>query len=150
MSLTKKQNQGFTLIELLVVVAIIGMLVSVIVVSFTTSRMRSRDAKRLNDMDQVKNGLDLYFLHAGGYPPPEEWVPGSGLSCNGLSILQIPADILTGYTYDYTEGGDTSTGCGTTIYSMYKVRFTTETQTEIGPAGEYFMYPGGFTATDPF
>jgi prepilin-type N-terminal cleavage/methylation domain-containing protein len=147
---TRRQNSGFTLIELLVVVAIIGMLVSVVMVSMTNARIRSRDAKRLADMNQIKAGLDLYFLNGGGYPDPALWVAGSNLTCNGNSIMRIPTDALAGFTYDYTVGGFTSTGCGGTVYYTYKVQFTTEAKTEIGPGGTYFISPSGITATAPF
>ena len=59
----KKTEKGFTLIELLVVIAIIGLLSSIILISFTQFRMRSRDARRVSDMKQLKTGLDLYLKH---------------------------------------------------------------------------------------
>jgi prepilin-type N-terminal cleavage/methylation domain-containing protein len=149
-TISNKKSAGFTLIELLVVVAIIGMLVSVVMVSLTNARVRSRDAKRLTDMNQIKAGLDLYFLNGAGYPDPSLWVAGSNLTCNGNSIMKIPADALAGFTYTYTTSGYTATGCGGTVYYTYEVQFTTEAKTEIGPAGTYYLSPSGITSAAPF
>jgi len=139
------------MIELLVVVAIIGMLVSVIMVSFDNSRRRSRDARRLSDMNQIKSGLDLYFLHGAGYPPTSSWVAGSLLVCNGVQMLRIPQDILSGFSYIYVEGGTTSPSpCGGNAHSNYYVQFATEGETHLGPPGTYYMHPGGISSTAPF
>ncbi len=126
------------------------MLVSVIMVSLTNSRMQSRDTKRLADMNQIKSGLDLYYLHAGGYPTDAQWVPGTDLMCGSTFIMRIPQDALSGYTYEYSTGGYASPGCGGSTQSNYYVSFTTELETHLGPADEYYLHPGGITATPPF
>lgn len=146
-----KQNKnsiGFTLIELLVVVAIIGMLLSVIMVSFGQSRLRSRDAKRLSDMQQIRSGMDLYFSHGGGYPAPADWTSGN-LACNGTQIMEVPLDPLAGVPYVYGTQNPT-TGCGGTLYREYYIQFTTEGRTEIGEADTYFMSATGFGSVAPF
>jgi prepilin-type N-terminal cleavage/methylation domain-containing protein len=50
---------GFTLIELLVVVAIIGLLASIILASLSTARQKGRDARRLSDLREMANTLEL-------------------------------------------------------------------------------------------
>ncbi|HTR18704.1 MAG TPA: prepilin-type N-terminal cleavage/methylation domain-containing protein [Candidatus Paceibacterota bacterium] len=52
-------SNGFTLIELLVVVAIIGLLASIILVSLTTARAKGRDARRLADLKEMANAMEL-------------------------------------------------------------------------------------------
>lgn len=145
-----KNSIGFTLIELLVVVAIIGMLLSVIMVSFGQARLRSRDAKRLADIQQVKTGLDLFYTTAGGYPDPTLWLTGK-LTCNGQHFMDVPRDPLLGSYYFYDTQSTTTAGCGGNLFRDYKVQFTTEGQTELGP-GETTLYlsPRGITPTDPF
>jgi len=66
-------KNGFTLIELLVVIAIIGILASVILASLNSARAKSRDAKRLMDLRQVKNALEMYYTDNGSYPGPGGW-----------------------------------------------------------------------------
>ena len=57
----KKNSKGFTLIELLVVIAIIGILSSVVLASLNSARKKSRDARRVADIGQIKLALELYF-----------------------------------------------------------------------------------------
>src|SRR3989344_2337204 len=61
-------GSGFTLIELLVVIAIISILASVVLASLNTAREKSRDAKRISDVNQIRIALELYFDDNDGYP----------------------------------------------------------------------------------
>ncbi len=61
-------KKGFTLIELLVVIAIIGVLSTLAIVALGSARQKSRDAKRLADLNQVAKALELYFSDNNGYP----------------------------------------------------------------------------------
>ena len=64
----KNSKKGFSLVEILIVIAIIGILSSVILASLTVARQKSRDAKRVAEMWQIKRGLDIYFDGAQSYP----------------------------------------------------------------------------------
>lgn len=64
----RNKTNGFTLIELLVVIAIISILASVVLASLNTAREKSRDAKRISDVNQIRIALELYFDDNGGYP----------------------------------------------------------------------------------
>lgn len=83
------KNKAFTLIELLVVIAIISLLSSVVLVSVNTSRIKSRDAKRLEDLIQMRTALTMYLLDNGGIP--------SCVSnpCSGTSISSVLSPTLT-------------------------------------------------------
>ncbi len=59
---------GFTLIELLVVISIIGLLSSVTLSSMAGARMKADDAKRSQELAQVKIALELYLLANNSYP----------------------------------------------------------------------------------
>ncbi len=61
-------NKGFTLIEMLVVIAIIGLLSSVVVIGLGGSRSKARDARRIADIQQIQNALELDYDPATGYP----------------------------------------------------------------------------------
>ena len=61
-------KKGFTLIELLVVISIIGLLSSVVLASLNTARAKSRDARRISDIRQIRNALELYKDSTGYYP----------------------------------------------------------------------------------
>ena len=62
------RNKGFTLIELLVVISIIGLLSSVVLASLNSARVKTRDVKRVADLRQVVNALELYNSDNGHYP----------------------------------------------------------------------------------
>ncbi len=64
----RHKNTGFTLIELLVVIAVIGMLSSIVLVSFGPVRKKSRDAKRLQDITQLKKAILIYAEYEGEWP----------------------------------------------------------------------------------
>ena len=64
----KLDPKGFTLIELLVVISIIGLLASIVVVAVNPARGKSRDAKRLSDMHQLKLAIEMYYDANGVYP----------------------------------------------------------------------------------
>lgn len=53
--------KGFTLIELLIVIAIIGLLASVVLVSFPSSTAKSRDSSRIQELKQIQTALLLYY-----------------------------------------------------------------------------------------
>ncbi len=64
---TKKQK-AFTLIELLVVIAIIGLLASIVLVGVSNARLKSKIAKRGQDLKQVQSALELYYNTNNSYP----------------------------------------------------------------------------------
>jgi len=64
----KKFHPGFTLVEILVVLAIIGIIVGIATISVSTIRQKSRDIKRLKEVDSVRTALQMYFYNEGQYP----------------------------------------------------------------------------------
>ncbi|MEN9921325.1 MAG: ral secretion pathway protein [Candidatus Parcubacteria bacterium] len=63
-----KNQKGFTLIELLVVVAIISLLSSVVMAALNDARARARDARRIEDLRQINNAIQLYIQDHGEAP----------------------------------------------------------------------------------
>jgi len=63
-------KKGFTLIELLVVIAILAVLMSVIVVTLNPAEMlkKTRDTKRIADLDAVRTAINLYITDQGSLP----------------------------------------------------------------------------------
>ncbi len=61
-------KKGFTLIELLVVIAVIGILAGVVLASLNSARGKARDAKRKQDLTQLRSALEMYYNDYGSYP----------------------------------------------------------------------------------
>lgn len=103
-SYRKSKKGGFTLIELLVVVAIIGILASTILVSLGSARAKARDARRVSDIGQLKNALELYFSTYGRYPKATEFAKGVDTATDKFMspnfMPNMPTDPLSG-SYSY-------------------------------------------------
>lgn len=92
------------MIELLVVIAIIGILSSVVLASLNSARQKSRDAKRVSDIQNLQLALELYFDSNSAYPD----------SLTDLSpefIPSDPIDPLTSAAYPYENLTSTGTTC---------------------------------------
>jgi len=63
-----KDSKGFTLIELLTVIAIIGVLISIIVVGVKASITKARNTKVLSDVSQARKIADsIWISESSGY-----------------------------------------------------------------------------------
>jgi len=151
---TRKANStGFTLVELLLVVALIGLLSTFAIYSITTARMRSRDTRRVNDISQIRNGLDLYFGSHNSYPVTSGSVVLGGASASVLSdsgfaaqssgtlyMGNIPANMRPGGA-DYIYYSTSIDGLACTVGSCanYIITFSLE-------GGINRLSPGAHTA----
>jgi len=97
-----KNNKGFTLIELLVVIAIIGLLASMIMVGLSSSRTKGRDARRIADLKEVQNGLEIYYMKSGSYPTNITKWADFVTALKSVGITQVPND-PTNPTNDTTK-----------------------------------------------
>jgi prepilin-type N-terminal cleavage/methylation domain-containing protein len=89
-------KKGFTYIELLISIALIAFIISLIVVAFNPASYfsRSRDLKRLKDLQTLANALTIYFAYSFN-PDPD----GPELSKRGMNqeyptiFISVPYDI---------------------------------------------------------
>lgn len=66
--LNASPKKGFTLIEVLIVVAVIGILSGFVLVNTKTSRAKSRDSRRYQDLAQLRIAVELYRADNNRYP----------------------------------------------------------------------------------
>ncbi len=96
------------MIELLVVIAIIGILSSVVLASLNSARQKSRDAKRVSDIQNLQLALELSFDSNSEYPD----------SLFDLSPNFIPSDPIDPLTNDsYLYDNLTSAGVACAVLS---------------------------------
>lgn len=106
---TSKAKGGFTLIELLIVIAIIGLLATLAIVSLTTAQRKARDTKRIADIKQLQNAVELYYSEVAAYPIPvdltlDSWTEfGAAIASY---ITNIPIDPTNSGTSVYTYGSN--------------------------------------------
>ncbi|MDP3881194.1 MAG: prepilin-type N-terminal cleavage/methylation domain-containing protein [bacterium] len=93
-----QRNKGFTLIEILIVVGIIGILSSVILVGLGSSRERARDSRRVTDLRQIQQGLELFYTKNGEYPDGLD-----DLTSENIGVRQLPTDPSTDEDYEYAS-----------------------------------------------
>src|SRR3989344_4825732 len=82
-------SSGLTLIELMIGVLIIALIATVAIAAIQNSRAKSRDAKRVYDIQQYVKALDLYFVENNGNYPPDAGALGAGRS-DSLNLALRP------------------------------------------------------------
>jgi len=108
-------RKGFTLLELLVVIGIMGILATFILTGLSGLREQSRDDRRVADLRQVQQALQLFHLKCGFYPGryiqssneckyenPNSWRElGENLKNAEIGIYSIPNDPIPSKDYRY-------------------------------------------------
>ncbi|OGL33262.1 hypothetical protein A3F64_02250 [Candidatus Saccharibacteria bacterium RIFCSPHIGHO2_12_FULL_42_8] len=62
------RKQGFTIVELLIVIVIIGVLATLIIITYSGIQQRAHSAKRKTDANVMMKWLELYYADNGTYP----------------------------------------------------------------------------------
>lgn len=101
----KAKPNGFTLIELLVVVALIGLLTSIGIASYSGIQQRGRDTQRKSDLNQIRTALENYFSNNNQYPKEAEYnaisVHGEWKQGSSVYLRSLPGDPKTGAKYRF-------------------------------------------------
>lgn len=98
----KQKSSGFTLVELLVVVAILGLLLALVTISFREMQNRSLDSRRMADLESLQKALALYQVQHAQYP-----VETSGIDLTGTDVLNttlLNENFLSGQVKDPING----------------------------------------------
>ncbi|HNX11112.1 MAG TPA: FISUMP domain-containing protein [bacterium] len=112
-----KKNPAFTLMELIIVVFIIGLIAGAITISYQAVRANARDTKRISDVTQIQNALELYHRDEGQYPAAlvsGQPLVGSTSSTTYLAAVPTPPNVLDGtctasnntYSYSPVNNGE--------------------------------------------
>lgn len=135
------EKRGFSLVELLVVIAIIGLLTAGALVGLNLAREKARDARRIQDVNEIGKALSIYQISDNSFPVSVSTTTLTGSDSVSLALTgagaipTIPLDPLNPtytYTYSSNAGGTTyqlsfcletdsipnySSGCGNTLIS---------------------------------
>lgn len=95
-----KYRFGFTLVELLVTISVIGILATVVIISFGSATAKSRDSKRMSDLDTIASALEMYKYDKHKYPPVAHTANDNNNACwDYLYVNQVSA--LSGELAEY-------------------------------------------------
>lgn len=78
-----KFKYGFTLIELIIAIAVIGVVFSVAVTSYTATQKNSRNNRRRADLELIRQALEAYKSENGAYPQEFSCDSSIGIALNG-------------------------------------------------------------------
>lgn len=121
----KQRQSGFTIVELLIVIVIIGILATLVIVTFSGVQQRARDSERKTDINAVAGQLEAVYAKLGAYPTRDDVNDQAWRTANEFRLdMKAFADptnpgtqTLAGapaggaYSYEATPGGCTSTTC---------------------------------------
>jgi prepilin-type N-terminal cleavage/methylation domain-containing protein len=105
-----RSSKGFSLLELLVVISIIGILIAITSVAFSTAQKKARDARRRGDIKAISNAFEQYAAQNDG-----AYTSGCAnmTIANGVELLPggIPMDPKWGVSYSASCWSDTTSYC---------------------------------------
>lgn len=78
------RKKGFTIVELLLVVALIGIIVSIVIVAYTGITASARDTARIAKLNDLNIAIKDYYKANGQYPPIAHG-RGDESSCGSLT-----------------------------------------------------------------
>ncbi len=109
-----QRKNGFTLTELMIVVSIIALLAAGVTIALQNARLSSRDARRVNDIAQIRAALNMYYGRYNSYPTAI--TSGHPLSIGStIYMISVPSnprprndgicDVNKEYDYAQQDGG---------------------------------------------
>lgn len=63
----KKQN-GFTIIELIIVIVVVGILIAIVISTYSGIQVKERNSKRETDVQALQTQLEAFYSQNGYYP----------------------------------------------------------------------------------
>jgi prepilin-type N-terminal cleavage/methylation domain-containing protein len=76
----KNKSKGFTIVELLIVIVVIGILATLVIVTFTGIQQKARDSKRKTDLNALDSHVEAFYANYGFYPTLKDLQTSSFLS----------------------------------------------------------------------
>lgn len=136
---TANKQTGFTIVELLIVIVVIGILATLVIVTFQGIQQKGRNTKRQTDIKALHGQLEGYFAQKAQYPTlanlnDSAWrnTNMKGLDAAGLQDPKGTSQTLVGSptsnAYAYAVTADDGTACdnSTTECTKYILTATLE------------------------
>ena len=120
----KNKSKGFTIVELLIVIVIIGILATLVIVTFTGIQKKARDSQRQTDINAVDSHVEAFYAQYGFYPTLKDLQTASFLTANlkGLdpqALVDPKGGAVSGTAsatnYSYVAVGTVPANCDNTV-----------------------------------
>jgi type II secretion system protein G len=138
-----KQQKGFTIVELLIVIVVIGILATLVIVTFTGIQQKARNTKRQTDINAVQSHLEAYKAQNGYYPSrtnmndtstTPRWIatnmkgldPSALQDPKGSAQTLVASPAANGYAYEPLNDAGTTCEADATTCSNYTLTATYE------------------------
>ena len=133
----KSKQSGFTIVELLIVIVVIGILATLVIVTFSGVQQKARDTKRETDVKALASQLEVYYANNGSYPALAQLQDNAWVQANlkGLDVAGLVAPNGTGtntivgsgaattnYQYVVTPAGCTTAAKDCTGFTLTATR----------------------------
>lgn len=115
----RRNNQAFTIVELMVVIVVIGILTTIVVLSYQGVQRQTRDAQRETTVAIISSALEKYYEKNGEYPADDQFNTASepdaitSLSGAATTLGLKESDLTTtsgSSLYAYCANGSTCNG----------------------------------------
>lgn len=131
----KQRQSGFTIVELLIVIVIIGILATLVIVTFSGVQQKARDSERKTDINAIAGQLEAAYANKGYYPDL------AGLNdATTRSSLEIRLDLKALADPKNPETANQAVVAGTN---------PAPTAVPANPSYRYYYAPTGCTGTAP-
>lgn len=65
---SSNKSKGFTIVELLIVIVVIGILATLVIVTFANVQKKGRDSQRQTDVNAITSQVEAFYAQYGYYP----------------------------------------------------------------------------------
>ncbi len=89
MNRIQKKEKGFTLIEVMVVIAILAIISTITIVSINRTKQNVNDKQMIQDLNEIRAGLDQYKAVCKMYPLELDVNENSGLGGTGVCSKKL-------------------------------------------------------------
>jgi prepilin-type N-terminal cleavage/methylation domain-containing protein len=126
-SLGANKSKGFTIVELLIVIVVIGILATLVIVTFSGIQQKGRNSQRQTDINAVQSHIAAFQADKGYYPTllqlkDAAWVAANlkGLDAEALrdpkqAVGGTISNAASGTQYGYSVTTDTNGVCASGI-----------------------------------
>lgn len=135
-----KRQKGFTIVELLIVIVVIGILATLVIVTFSGIQQRARNTARETDINAIQGYVESFYAINGYYPTLAHMNDGTwratntkGLDpaaladpSNAASQTLVAAPAANSYAYEPETSAGASCAADETTCATYTLTATKE------------------------